>query len=103
MIAARNDVIKDKPEVLKKFLSATQEACRAFKKHKDSLTYIKKKCHLNDSDAKEWFDGVQFSEDGKVSKKVLELTMDVLLKVGAIKEKVDVKELVDENLTVMTD
>jgi len=103
VIAVRNDLLETQSGQIKKFLAAIQEACLEFKKTDKSLKYISKESKLSLEDSKKWFDLVQFSFDGGVSRKVINHALELLLKVGVIKNKVEIEAIVDDKLTKLED
>jgi len=100
MIAATDDFIASNSKDLENLMKGIQKSCEIFKKNKkSSLDSISKKCKLDEEDSNFWFNEVQFSLDSKISKKVLNFTMDTLVECGVIKEKVDVENLIKKDLT----
>jgi hypothetical protein len=100
VVAVRSELLSSQRPALKKLLSAIQESCSEFKKTSKSLKYISKESKLSLEDSKTWFDQVEFSYDGKISRKVLRDAVDVLSKIGVLKgaASVELNSLYDEQI-----
>lgn len=84
VIAAREGVISEHPEALKKLVLAIQECCNEFVNSPSTLESISKNCKLSIEDSKKWFETVKFS-DGTISQHILKTCLDTLHSTGVLK------------------
>ncbi|MDQ6666938.1 MAG: ABC transporter substrate-binding protein [Thermoproteota archaeon] len=96
MVATRTDFLNNQ-EIITAILAALQEAARIFHSDKvHSVEIVSKKYNLSKEDSEKWFESVRYSLDGMISQEALENTLTTLMKVGAIKQRVDVSALISE-------
>jgi hypothetical protein len=98
VICAREETLVKDGDLIRRMLSAIQEACREFTVHPETLETISKKCHLDIDDSKKWLDSVKFS-NGDVSKNVLKNTGETLVKTGVLKAQPDIEKLYYHQIT----
>jgi len=106
MIAVRKDIVDKHSEYIKKFLDAVKECAKEFKDPKNeklALEHISHTSKLTLEDAKKWYEGVQFSQNGDISGKILEDAVSLLKKAGVLTEDVNIQDLYSSKVVKLID
>ncbi len=96
MIAATNNVIQRKPEVLNDLLKVIYRANTYFMNLSNAPDLVSERYGLTIKDASRWYHGTEWSVNGWVSDKMLEGVLFSLTEAGIIDKKVHPKELIWE-------
>jgi hypothetical protein len=92
----RTDFLKNQ-EIITAILAALQEAVRMFHSvNVHSVEIVSKKYNLSHSVP--WFESVRYSLDGMIYQEPIENTVTTLMKVGAIKQRIDASAFISGHL-----
>jgi len=98
VICSRQNYVQNNVEIFKKFLQGVSESCEEFKKSSNNIDLISHTSKLSQEDSAKWLKETTFSEDGSISKKNLQETIDILVKTKILKEKLDESSVYDHHV-----
>lgn len=94
LIACRKDILEQYPTEVEVILANIKTACELFfAEQQVAQEKIAKQCHLSVEDAATWMKTVTFSKDQKVSKQVLQSTIDALVRTQVLEKSCNVEIL----------
>ncbi len=96
MIAARNELIQNQPEVLDKMLRIIHEACDAFMENEKAPKLVSKAFDIPFQDAEYWFHSTEWTTNSWVSNKMLNSVLFTLKAAGIVDESASTEGLVWE-------
>ena len=100
LIAARKQVVETQGEELSKMIKSFGASCATFyTEKKEACEAISRACHLSVADAETWHSKVEFSKDFKLSKSVLKLTIETLLRVGVLQQSQELTYFYNDSFT----
>jgi len=93
VLVARQEIIDNQPEKLKRICEGFNEFCRDFKNRPNLAQTIAQQYSLPPTDVQQWLNETEWSTDNAVDPDMLNHVMDQLLQAGAIDRKVPAAEL----------
>lgn len=92
VIAARNEVIEKKPEVLRKMLLTIKRSCESFMKNPVATSMVVDRFGLEPEQAEEWFSITQWNAGTPLSPETFNLVANTLLDLKLIHQNLDVRD-----------
>ncbi|PRY90751.1 ABC transporter substrate-binding protein [Mongoliibacter ruber] len=97
VIVARQEVIDEKPQLLKSLLSKLYATSSTLKSSPQTVSLISQKYRVQEADILEWISQTDWQTDNQVKRKDLHHTMDVLKELGLIEAVVSEEFLVSKD------
>ena len=101
VIVASQKTINSKGESLKRLLKIIRQEAPAFKQNPNAVDLIVDRFSLKPDDVVSWLSQTNWSDDQKISRRMLNQVVDTLLQVNAIQRSVQYDELCDDRFVVI--